>query len=363
LPKIIDDIYEAAVIPGLWTRTLAQVSRIADAEGGVLFAQSPTEMRHVCSPAISTIVEKWLSDGWVARDVRIDRLRLTADAEPRFLTDFDVLTREEMDRSTFYTEFLRKEGLGWGAGTLIRSPTADAILLSVERAYKKGPVEPQAIARLDALRPHLARAAMLSARASLERARSSVIALASVGLPAAVLTPTRKAIAANALMEKLAPNIRIGAGDLMSFDNSTAHALFDAALKAPAGDAASRSCSFPLPSKGGSLPAVAHLLPLTGHGRDIFTGAAWLVYITILSRHATLPNAILQALFDLTPAEARVAGLIGSGRSVTETSLQLDVQANTVRTHLKSIYAKTGARRQADIVDIVVARSPPDATS
>jgi DNA-binding CsgD family transcriptional regulator len=102
---------------------------------------------------------------------------------------------------------------------------------------------------------------------------------------------------------------------------------------------------------------------LIGHGRDIFTGAAWLVYVTMLSRNATLPGAILQALFDLTPAEARVAGLIGSGHSVTKTGARLDVQANTVRTHLKSIYAKTGARRQADIVDIVAARSPPDAES
>jgi hypothetical protein len=254
LSKIIDDIYEAAVVPELWSRTLDQLTEISDAQGAILFAQSPTETRHICSPALDDLARKWLSDGWIARDIRLEYLSRAPNVEPRFLTELDVFTREELDRSPFYVEFLRKEGVGWCAGTSIRSPTGDMIVLSMERAYSKGPVEPAAVQTLDALRPHLARAAMLSARASLERARDSVLTLGSVGLPAAVLTPTRKTVAANALIEKLAPHIRIGAGDLMSFDNRKAHALFDASLRSPAADAASRSRSFPLPSNGGTRP-------------------------------------------------------------------------------------------------------------
>ena len=58
----------------------------------------------------------------------------------------------------------------------------------------------------------------------------------------------------------------------------------------------------------------------------------------------------LSALFELTSAEAGLVEQILSGASMTDAEAALGITANTARTHLKSIYRKTGAHSQADLV-------------
>jgi hypothetical protein len=61
------------------------------------------------------------------------------------------------------------------------------LLFSVERRFVDGPIESSAVSQLNALRPHLARAAMMSARLRLERAQGMAESLTTMGLPSAVL--------------------------------------------------------------------------------------------------------------------------------------------------------------------------------
>ena len=55
-------------------------------------------------------------------------------------------------------------------------------------------------------------------------------------------------------------------------------------------------------------------------------------------------------LYELTPAEERLLDLILDGSGLFEAAEQLGVSRNTARTHMKRIYAKTGTRRQAELV-------------
>ena len=54
-------------------------------------------------------------------------------------------------------------------------------------------------------------------------------------------------------------------------------------------------------------------------------------------------------LFGLTPAEARLAFVMAAGANAKEAARLLRVSPNTVRTHVKRIFEKTGARRQSDL--------------
>jgi DNA-binding CsgD family transcriptional regulator len=98
---------------------------------------------------------------------------------------------------------------------------------------------------------------------------------------------------------------------------------------------------------------VAHLFPLRGAALDVFSGATWLLFMTPLDRKAGLPADILQALFDLSPAEARVTRLLMEGKSVSLIAREAGVGENTVRAHLKSVFAKTGVNRQAELVRLL----------
>ena len=76
------------------------------------------------------------------------------------------------------------------------------------------------VQQLDALRPHLARSALLSARLQLERARVASETLALIGLPALVFDNQGKVLAANHLIEALTDHIRWRAQDRVSLKDT-----------------------------------------------------------------------------------------------------------------------------------------------
>ena len=88
------------------------------------------------------------------------------------------------EASPFCSGFLRPHGFGWCVGTSIRSTAGDLLVFTSERQWDKGPVERAAVDGLDAPAPTFGAAAVLSARMGLERARTTVIALQTIGLPA-----------------------------------------------------------------------------------------------------------------------------------------------------------------------------------
>jgi DNA-binding CsgD family transcriptional regulator len=62
---------------------------------------------------------------------------------------------------------------------------------------------------------------------------------------------------------------------------------------------------------------------------------------------------LLRQVFQLTPAEIRLLALLQQGLSIKETSSELEVSLHTVRTQLKSMFAKLGIRRQADLFRVI----------
>jgi DNA-binding CsgD family transcriptional regulator len=63
---------------------------------------------------------------------------------------------------------------------------------------------------------------------------------------------------------------------------------------------------------------------------------------------------VLQNLYGLTGAECRVASLVACGMTVKDISEALEVSRNTVKTQLKSIFAKTDTRRQTELVKLIL---------
>jgi DNA-binding CsgD family transcriptional regulator len=65
------------------------------------------------------------------------------------------------------------------------------------------------------------------------------------------------------------------------------------------------------------------------------------------------PSALRQ-LFGLTPAEALLATRLADGLSLDDAADALDIARNTARAHLRGVFAKTGATRQAELVRLVL---------
>jgi DNA-binding CsgD family transcriptional regulator len=77
--------------------------------------------------------------------------------------------------------------------------------------------------------------------------------------------------------------------------------------------------------------------------------SAILCFLLDPSLPAQLNQAQLRAIYQLTPAELRLAGLLVTGLDVAEASALLKVSPHTGRSHLKSIMQKTGVNRQTQL--------------
>lgn len=62
------------------------------------------------------------------------------------------------------------------------------------------------------------------------------------------------------------------------------------------------------------------------------------------------------AQYGLTSAERRVLEQLGAGRTVEQIAAEQRVNASTVRTHLRALFAKTGRGRQSDLVRLALGR-------
>jgi DNA-binding CsgD family transcriptional regulator len=78
---------------------------------------------------------------------------------------------------------------------------------------------------------------------------------------------------------------------------------------------------------------------------------------TSAGRGAAPPVELVQSLFDLTPAEARVARGLAAGKTVDDIAADGGTSANTIRTQVRGVLEKTGCNRQVDIVALLTAIS------
>jgi DNA-binding CsgD family transcriptional regulator len=351
--KFIDRIYESAFVPELWPDVLAQLASIATARSGWMaisrngkhhFAGSNETVRE----AAGLLVESGLV-------FRADRFaRLCAAHHPGFLREIDIYTEAELESDPFYQKYLFPRGLGRAAGTTLVLPTQDSLLISLEREAARGPVEPSAIGKLDALRPHIARSAFMAARLQLERARAASATLAALGLPALVLDDKGKVLVANQLIEASA-EIHWRAQDAIGLVDRAADKLLRNAIATI--DLSSGGVrSFPV--RNGAATLVAHVIPVRLSARDIFARCIAVLTLTPMSAPEAPPIELVQSLFDLTPAEARVARGLASGMAVDAIAADRGVSTNTIRTHVRGVFEKTGCTRQAEVVALFTGISP-----
>ena len=67
---------------------------------------------------------------------------------------------------------------------------------------------------------------------------------------------------------------------------------------------------------------------------------------------------VLRELFGLTPVESRVASIISTGASPEDVAEKIGIAFETVRNHLKAVFAKTGTHRQSELANLLSQLSP-----
>lgn len=94
------------------------------------------------------------------------------------------------------------------------------------------------------------------------------------------------------------------------------------------------------------------VVPIRRAAHDIFARSVAVAVLTA-PRESAASAPLIQAVFDLTPAELGVAQGIAAGRTVTQMATASGRSVHTVRNQLKTVMKKTGRRRQIDLVPLM----------
>jgi DNA-binding CsgD family transcriptional regulator len=155
------------------------------------------------------------------------------------------------------------------------------------------------------------------------------------------------------LIEALYDYIRWRAQDRVSLKDTSANALFRQAVETLNIINVAPVRSFAVRGADTNAAMVAHVIPIRRSARDILVRCAGVLVMTPVTLPQAPPVELVQSLFDLTPAEARVARRLTGGETVEAIASTGGVSLNTIRTQVRGVLEKTGCRRQAEVVALL----------
>lgn len=359
-PALADRLYEAALVPELWSDTCELLARKTGAATASIFTvDAAGRHRYVTTPNFAGAFAAFIESEHRLTNVRPSRA--LAHSPFSFVRDIDLMSPQELAADPIRREFLRPHGVEKEAGWAFQEPTGHVVVITLMRAIESDHFDLGDLQALNAMKSDLARAAYMSSRLGFKEARTMTEALDLVGLPAAVIGDAGQAISMNTAFGALAPRIRTGAGDRLLLEGKGAHALLADALARFSSGATPTVQSLPMASAGaagnpadadrpGAAPLILHLIPIRRAARDIFSRSMAILAVTEVGKVGPPDMRVLCGLFDLTPAEARVARGIAAAQTPEAVAQSIGISVETARSHLKRIMLKTGTTRQAELV-------------
>jgi len=352
LDELIDRVYEAAAFPDLWPSALNGLAELGDSVGSVAILRSGDQWT---GWKASAVFEGPFQD-YLQTDINQRSLttrRLIERDWAGFTAITDIFTPEEWELDPLRAEFCLVHGWDQATATAIPLPTGDMLVFHVQRALGARNFDQEDHRKLDLLRPHLARAGVLAARWRLERMRVATEALALVGLAALVVDYDGRVLAANELIQGEKSYINWLPGNRIAFFQAQANSLFRDSLHWRKQGADRAAKSFAVRARNGENPAVVHVIPISGQSRDLFDGAGALILLTPLNTSPQPAADLIRTLFDLTPAEAQTARSLLLGGTIDSIANSRGIGRETIRSQLKSVLAKTGVKRQAELTTLL----------
>ena len=367
--RVVDALNETMLDGTRWLGTSARIDEACGTKGTmVTFGEelpNHTEFffTRMCFRGVdrSDWLHEYFAD-FYADDEHLPRLRSLPDSKIVQVTA--LFTEKELETSRMYNDGLaRVEGQN-GLNVRLDGPYGSRISWGIA-----DPVDPDgwSSSRLEMIArilPHLrqyfrVRSALIDARALgatatelLDNTRAGVIQLDRRGRILEMNDRARRLLRANVGLSD-----RDGAlGAATPEDNATLQHLLSRALPRFGGPGESGSM---LLGRSGLLPRFAVHVKPTASREEGFRSrrVAALVMIVDPVGPARIDPRLVQSVLGLTPAESEVAVLLAQGRTTRQISVTTGRGYDTVRTHLKHIFAKLRVSRQLEVARLVLALS------
>jgi DNA-binding CsgD family transcriptional regulator len=354
LDKACARLGDAVIDPAMWPEILGEISGAVGATGAVLLQSDLRTSDIPHSPGLSEMLNAYFGNEWHTRDLRANRSFPLILKGEIVITDHDIVTLDEMERSPFYNELHAPHGLRWFAGIGFR--VGHALWgMSIQRSPQQGPFEANDKRLLVHLSQRLTEVATLSTAVGRIALSSATNALNAVRQPAIAIDRFGFVLDANPAAEGLFDeNLRTSNRRLVVGDAEAKLCLekLTDRLRITV-DTATLPCEPIVIRRREKSPVILRVLPVHGAARAPFLGARALLTLTAAEPRPGPKPALLARAFGLTPAEARLASIIAEGLNPKRAAEELGISKATARNQLKAIFAKTGTHRQSELVALL----------
>lgn len=367
---VIGRIYDCAVDPGRWQDALSHVYpllRCANAALDLMDIRTSRILLHITA-GIPDEYDRTIVD--YAPDV----VAMWGGWEQLMalpLEDVAVLSwvrsPEALAESRYLVEWGTPQGLVDVMGIGLARDASAMGSIGMGRHRSLGPVTEEDAATARLFIPHLQRAMSISRLLELKAVEIDTLEATLDAITAGVVLVGRdlKIVHTNAAAEAMLKRRDPIASDrgVLSVRNRVSETALRLAVAQSGVDEAlmgRRGQGIPVETATGD-PAILHVLPLQ-HGdlrHSLSLNAAAAIFIAPSGSALPPPEHALSALFDLTPAEARVFTHAARGETVAVTAAALGVSPTTVKTHLLRVYRKTDTGGQVELMKLAGALTLP----
>ena len=358
--RVSELFFEAAAVPDLWPDALDALSEASGATGAVLLPVRPGAPAAIASRGIEELIAAYVSEGWHPSNPRMRRgLELTAGGWQGLITERDMFGAEGPPRDG-YAAFLERHGFGSLAGMVLARCGHDLVVpVSIERRISQGPFTPSEVMTLNRLLAQLKVAAGLAVRIGFEASRNFAEGIAAIGEDAVLVGDLGQVLHVTPGFERhVGGAFALRAGRLaatnVEADCHLAAVIARATHGAPASKRVSGGFAVPRP---GERPLFVRVVPAVRAAQDVFRLARAVIIVTDPERGGSEAFHALIETFGLTAAEARLARRIGRGETLRDIAVAERISLETIRTRLKSVFAKTSTHRQAELALLVASIS------
>jgi DNA-binding CsgD family transcriptional regulator len=365
---LIGDIYDASLDPGLWRPVFDKVCVFVNATEAGLILQD--NIHKIAQVSLGSTRDPYYRQLYEEKYFRINPMfpTITFFNVETTITIPDIVSRDELCRSKFGKEWLAPQQYVDSVFSIAEKSATGCALFTAIREANHGFFNDEVCRRFALIVPHVRRALLIGKVIDLKRVEAAALAdsLDTLASGMFLVDETGRIVHANASAHVIVAEanvLRARDGRLHAVAPEANQTLLDTFVAAANGDAAlgRKGIAVPLQARSGSR-YVANVMPLTGGARRR-AGASHAAVAVVFVHKAVLdmpspPEALAKA-FQLTQAELRVLLAIVEIGGVPEVAPVLGIAEATVKAHLRSLYDKTGAKRQADLVKLVAGYTNP----
>ncbi|MEH6814886.1 MAG: helix-turn-helix transcriptional regulator [Motiliproteus sp.] len=367
----VTDIYSAPGNIDNWSVAVESVTKVVGGDTGVYFALNGEDMGTEVSAEF----------GYDQEDIALYQSGYGAETDIRFqymhnlipgqaFREFEFVTDEQGYRDSKWIQFQKKKyGLFWCMSAHISTHNLWHDIIAVNRLEDKGAHTDAEKAGLQTLLPHLSRAMELHRTMSrLESRYGAVLSVLDKLLVGLIITDTNKRVVVSNSAAKQAAEtsgaFQITSEGLIKIAHDTQYRQFAELLERTVQTTSKQGHDaggvVAVPSNGRFGCLLFEVMPIRDDGfsdASQIHGAA--VFVIDPDRSETVDLTGISKIFGLTEAESNITRKLVDGMTLDQISETRGASIQTVRSQLKTMFAKTGAKSQTDVVRLALKASPP----